>query len=55
MELEKINKELREKIGEQDKNVKSTIEQLSLVSTTAKRDQGILTSKESENKLLSEE
>jgi oral-facial-digital syndrome 1 protein len=51
---EKIN-ELQTIIEEQATKVKTSSEQLSLVTTTAKRDQEILNSRETENKMLKEE
>lgn len=54
-ELEKVIEELQGKVVELTKSNKNALDQLSLISTTAKRDQGILATKESENKLLSDE
>ena len=53
--LEAKHKELLNNLQAQEKKLQATVEQLSIVAGTAKRDQEILASKESENKLLKEE
>jgi len=55
IELQDKYKEIQKKLDDTERKLRETIEHLTIVSTTAKRDQELLGAKETENKLLKEE